>query len=401
MTQLSFNYRALNTSGKKVRGVVHAEDEREAYRQIVASGLQPLKVNADRSEARGVVGRSVSSRDLAHLTFQFAVFMQARIPIADGLRSIAEQERNSRLRHVIEDVAAQIESGSSVSASLAPYRDLFGDVYVETIRAAEKSGNMIKVLNHLAEMLDSSYETTKRVKGALMYPACVVVALALAVTFLTIFVVPRFATMFASRGLALPLPTQIIVSFSDFVRSSWPILLGGLFLGVLGVRWAWRHPVLRQRLDTWLHRIPGIGQILRHVAISRFAHIFGLTLQSGLSVLDALDMAGRASGRPLMQADAQKMKQQVNRGGSISDVVFTCTYLPAFARRMIVAGVEAAELPRMCEIIARHYDRELEYLTRNIATVIEPILIVGLAGIVLLVALAFFLPMWDMGVLIS
>jgi type II secretory pathway component PulF len=141
--------------------------------------------------------------------------------------------------------------------------------------------------------------------------------------------------------------------------------------------------------------------MLKGVAVSRFTHVLGLSIQSGVSLLDGLSMAGASSGRPLMVEDAEKMRDQVNLGGRMADVLLTCSYLPPFTKRMLSAGEEAAELPKMCSIVARHYDREVAHLAKNIATVIEPVLIVGLAGVVLVIALAIFLPMWNMAALIG
>jgi type II secretory pathway component PulF len=141
--------------------------------------------------------------------------------------------------------------------------------------------------------------------------------------------------------------------------------------------------------------------VLKGMAVSRFANVLGLCLRSGLNLMESLEMAGRASGRPLMLSDAEKMIEQVNHGGRLADVFLTCGYLPAFTRRMLTAGEEAAELPRMCTVVSRHYDREVTHLTKNVTTVIEPVMIVGLAGVVLLVALAIFLPMWNMTSLIG
>ena len=141
--------------------------------------------------------------------------------------------------------------------------------------------------------------------------------------------------------------------------------------------------------------------MLRGVAISRFANVLGISLRSGLNIIDALEMSGRAAGRPLLEADAEKLRDQVNTGGRLSDVIVTCQYFPTFTRRMISAGEEAAELPKMCEIVSRNYNREVEHLAKNVTTVIEPILIVGLAGVVTIIALAIFLPMWNMASLIG
>jgi type II secretory pathway component PulF len=399
MSQLAFRYQALDRRGSKTKGVLRAVDRNEAFRQVRAAGLQPLEIKPVRDR----MGRkkAVTVKDLSHITYQFSVLLEARIPIIDGLRAIAEQEPNPRLRGVLNDVADRIAAGNSVTDSIGAYRDLFGDIYVETVRAAEKSGNMTIVLSALAEMLERHYDMTKNVKSALMYPICVVCALALAVTFLMMFVVPRFATMFAARGIDLPLPTQLLIAFSGFIRSYWFVILGGLIASWWGVRRAWRRPKSRKRIDTLLHKVPYLREVLRGVAVSRFANVLGISLKSGLNLMESLGMAGQASGRPLLILDSEKLVEQVNLGGRLADVLLTCSYLPAFTRRMLTAGEEAAELPKMCAVVARHYDREVTHLTKNVTTVIEPIMIVGLAGVVLLVALAIFLPMWNMASLIG
>lgn len=399
--QLTFHYKAIDDRGARTKGAVTAESQSDAYRQITAAGLKPLRIVASRPGGMKLRSARVGAKELAHLTYQFSVLMEARIPISEGLRSIAEQEHNRRLQEVIEDVARQIEAGYSVTEALTQHRDLFGEVYIETVRAAEASGNMVKVLGRLAEMLEKRYESNKNINGAMIYPACVLIAMLLGVTFLMIVVIPRFSSLYASRGVNLPLPTRILMESSNFVRSYWPFMLAGVAGTVWAVREAWRTPATRHKMDTWLHRVPFLREVLRGLAVSRFAHVLGTSLQSGLGLIDALDMAGGSSARPLLQADTQKMREQVKEGGRLTDVMLACAYLPGFARRMIAAGEETAEMPRMCEIVARHYDREVEHLTKNLPTVIEPILIVGLAGVFLIIALAIFLPMWDMGSLMG
>ena len=401
MSLLTFHYTAIDQQGAKTKGVVQAENTSEAYRQITAAGLKPLRLKARTAGGGGWRSSKIGVRDLAHFTYQFSVLMEARIPIADGLRSIGEQENNRRLARVIEEVAAQIEAGYSVTEALGQHRELFGEVYVETVRAAEISGNMVKVLGRLAEMLEKQYESNKNVSGALIYPMCVMVAMALAVTFLMIVIVPKFSSLYASRGIDLPVPTRILLGFSAILRVYWPLVIAGVAGSALAVRRAWRTPGSRQKIDTWLHKLPFLRDILQGLAVSRFCHVLGTSLQSGLGLLDALEMAGGSSGRPLLQADCQKMRDQVKQGGRLADVLLACAYLPGFARRMIAAGEETAEMPRMCEIVARHYDREVTHLTKNLPTVLEPILIVCLAAVFLLVALAIFLPMWEMGTLMG
>ncbi len=395
MSKLTYKYRAVDSQGKRKTGVLQADDQNDAYRQLTAAGMKPLKLKASRGG--GSRNSKVGVKQLAHLTYQFSVLLEARIPIAEGLRSIAAQENNRRFREVIEDVATQIEAGYTVTEALNNHRELFGDVYIETVRAAEISGNMVKVLGRLAEMLEQRYESNKNIKGALIYPICVLVAMVLGGTFLVMFVIPKFSALYSKRSIDLPLPTVMLVNLSDFLRAYWPFVLFGVATVFYLVRSAWRREATRAKLDGVMHKVPFLRDVLRGLAVSRFCHVLGTSLQSGLGLIDSLEMSARASGRPLLIADVQKMTEQVKEGGRLADVMLACDYLPGFARRMIAAGEETAEMPRMCEIVARHYDREVDHLTKNLPTVIEPILIVGLAGMFLVIALAIFLPMWDLG----
>ena len=401
MNQQTFQYRAINESGVLSKGVLQATDRNDAYHQIVASGMKPVKLALRRSIKLGGKGSKASVKDLARFTYQFSVLMEARIPIADGLRSIAEQEQNQRFAMILIEIAKEIEAGNTVTDALSKHRKLFGDVYIETIRAAEVSGNMIKVLARLAEMLDQRYETLKNIRGAMMYPMCVVGVMCLAVTFLMAVVLPRLSEMYGSRGVELPMITQLLMGFANFVRSYWYLLIAGGIGAVFGVRKACNNPKSRATIDVWLHKIPGLRDILVGLAVSRFTHVLGLSLQSGIGLLEALELSGRSSGRPLLESDSRKMRDQVKSGGRLSEVLLACDYLPGFASRMVASGEEAGELPRMCRIVAKHYDREVEHLTKNLSTMIEPIAVVGLSAVVLIIALAVFLPMWSMGALLK
>lgn len=397
MSGATFRYVALDARGGRARGRVVANDRAEAYRSVATSGLTPLAVEPTRAgRARG---SRVRTKEVAHLTSQLAVLLEASIPIAEALRSIGAEERNPRLRGIVDAVAREIEGGSTITSALGPHRDVFGEVYVETVRAAERSGRLPEVLDHLATMLDRKYETAKSVKSALMYPACVVGTLVLAVSFLTVFVVPRFAAMFESRGLDLPPLTRALIAASEVARDRWYVLVVGA--GVAGwlARAAWRDETWRGRLDALLGRVPVLRELLTGLAVSRFAHVFGLSLRSGLGLIEALSMAGAASGRARLRRDAARLEERVRQGGRLADALPTCEEMPGFAKRMMRAGEEAAEMPRMCRVIARHYDREVEHLAKDAATLIEPILIVLLASVILVFALAIFLPMWNVAAL--
>lgn len=394
MSVSTFHYRAVDKSGSRQRGRIEAASKRDAYRKLTVGGLSPISIRPI-NVATGRRAR-VTTQDIAHFTYQLAVLLEARIPIADGLQSIAEQESNAAFRALLMEVASAIQAGATITESLSQHRNVFGDVYVETVHAAEQSGNMISVLGSLAEMLERQSECSRHLRGALTYPCVVVVALSIATMFLIIFVVPRFAAMFEARGVDLPLLTQALQVFGLSIRHWWWLYGAGVLGAVFGIRAAWRSPQGRAHLDRLFHRIPVVRPVLVGLATGRFARVFGVCLNSGIGLLESLEMAGRSTGRPLLIDDSEHMMNDVRSGNRLSEAMLRCSYLPSFAKRMIAAGEESGELPRLCGVVSRHYEREVEHQIKNMATVLEPLLIAFMTGVVLVVALAVFLPMWDM-----
>lgn len=399
MTSLTFRYKAVDRSGAEKTGAVRAPTRTDAFRQIAAQGLTPLEITAQHARPTGR-GR-IRSKDVAHFTYQLSVLIGARVPIGEGLRTIAEQEPKGRFREIIMKIAARIDSGEQIALAMDEHRAVFGDIYVETVRAAERSGNMVKVLEYLAEMLERAEESRSQIKSALMYPICVVSALSLAALFLVGVVIPKFATLFEARGVDLPIFTKVMVAIGDSVQGFWWAYAAAAAVAVLGFRAMRRTDAGRAAIDLALHRLPYVRRILVGVSVARFTRVFGLCVSSGLGLIEALEMAGRASGSPLLLRDVRCMVDQVRSGGRLSSVLAECAYLPGFARRMLAAGEESADLGRMCAIVTRQYEREAATLSKNIATIIEPVMVVALAGVVLLVALSIFLPMWNMTSLIG
>lgn len=397
MSQASFQYWALDQRGATSRGVVRAANERDAYRRVTAQGLTPTRIRATSSERVGRSrGKRVSPASIANFTYQFSVLLEARIPVVECLTSIAEQEESPRLKAIAMAMATSVQSGSTITEAFEAHSRVFGSVYVETVRAAEQSGNTITVLAHLAEDVEAGMELRRTLRGAITYPIIVVVALITAVMFLVTFVIPRFATLFQQRGVELPLLTEVLVAFGSSVRGYWWLYLGAIAGAIFALRAAWATPKGREVIDSALNRVPHLRSVLCGLAASRFAGVLGISLSSGIGLIDALEMSGRASGRPLLRRDSQMLIDQVRRGGRLGEALRSCQYTPPFARQLIRAGEESGDLPRMCRIVARHYARETMHLAKSTATVLEPVLIAGLTMVVLMVALAVFLPMWDM-----
>src|ERR1043165_329247 len=396
----TFEYTAIDKRGGKCRGVAQAAAEVDAYRQISAAGLTPVKIKSIKAKKMGS-RRSVRAKDVAHFTYQLSVLISARVPIGESLRGIADQEPPGKFRDEIFDIAKRIEAGGRVGDAMEHHNTVFGSLYVSTLRAAEQSGNMVKVLEYLSEMLERNIEMRAAVRSALMYPTCVISVLCLACFFLIGFVIPKFAKMFAQKNVELPIFTRILMAVGLSIQNYWYVYLILAIGGVFGIKMAWRRPKGRWFIEGMLHKVPYLKDILVGLAVARFARVFGLCLNSGLGMIDAIHMAGKSAARPALMKDAERLVDQVRTGGRISVALIACEYITPFAKRMLTSGEESAELGRMCGIIARQYERDTSSLTKNIATVIEPVLIVLIAGVVLVVALAIFLPMWNMVKLLS
>lgn len=395
MSTVAFQYRAVDQRGRSRSGVATAASRAEAVRQLSSQGLTPLSLTESRTGSLLGSGR-VPAKVLAHFTAQLSVLLAARVSISEVLVCLAEQETDPRLKGIITNLAQRIEAGETLSEALRAHAGVFGTTYIETVRSAESSGNLIKVLDLLSDMMERQEETRRQVQSALTYPAIVMGMLLLGCTFLVGYVVPKFARMFAQRGVELPWLTRVLGAVGDSIQSYWwlyALVIGSL---IFATRRAWRTPAGRAWIEGALHRVPIIGRILPGLAISRFAHILGMGVSSGVPLLESIDMAGRSSGRAAMKRDADVLIERVRGGDRLADALKKCRYLSQFSRRMLSAGEASGELSEMCRVVARHYDRETSHLTKVLSQAIEPLLIVGLAGLVLVVGLAIFLPMWNM-----
>lgn len=397
MTVTSYEYVAVDRTGTRRRASLHASNRKDAFRKITASGLTPVSIRVQRSRTPlPGMGKQVKLAQIAALTRELSVLVEAKIPIAHGISSIAEHEQDPELRNILTKLASDIEAGASITEALAEHPGAFDDVYIETMRAAESSGNLVSVTQHLADMLERQIETRQRIRQAMAYPVIVITAVGLALGVILGFVVPKFEGMFAASGAELPLATRVVQSVGHFVNAYWWALgLGGLGLMIVLMRVYRTRPGRAVFEELWL-RLPWLHLVIVSGTAARFSRVFGIALDSGLSVIDAMRLGGSASGRPLFNDECQAMAARLAKGQRLSKVLEQTRYLPPFARRMFGAGRDTKDLASACSIIARHYDRESSNLTRNINTIIEPILTVLMAAIVLVVALAVFLPMWQM-----
>lgn len=396
MASSTYKFQAVDEQGARRSGRIDAYTEQSAFQKLIEQGLTPLTIRESRGQLSILQNRRVTQLEIATLTREMSVLFEASIPIGRGLMSIAEHERNPVLKDMVFDIATMIESGEKITAAFSKYSHIFGDVYIQTLRSAEKTGQIGPVASHLADMLERNIETTQQIKRALTYPMIVIGFVAMALSVIVIFVVPKFAKIFEANGVELPATTRIVRALGISLTQYWWVYLIIVALTVFGLVKAWKSRVGRLRIERVLHKVPYIGDIFTSVTTARFSRVMSIGLESGIEVIEAIEIAGGSTGRPVFQEECVRMCDRMRSGEPLSDVINRAHGLPSFARRLFGSGKDSKELARAGSIIARHYDRQSDHLAKNINTVIEPMITIAMAGIVLLVALSVFLPMWQM-----
>jgi len=397
MSVKKFNYKAIDQEGNTIQSSINAHNENAAYEMLTEQDLTVLDMNEVVARFGGLVSNDrITQLDIALLTREMNALLEANIPLSRGLLSIGEHEKNKKLRDMVIDIASMIEAGEKITHAFAKYQDVFGEVFVETLKSAEKSGKMASVTAHLADMLERNVELRQMVRRAMSYPVIVISFVGLALGVIVVFVVPRFATIFESNGVDLPLTTYVVNEIGTSVLQHWWVYLLG-FLGLItAVIKCWKSRAGRYRMEMILHKVPFIGKVLTAVTTARFSSVLSIGLESGIEVIESMEIAGMSTGRPVFQRECAEMCIEMRNGGSIEDIINESKVLPNFARRLLGSGKDSEELAKAGRIIARHYDRMSDHLTKNINTVIEPMITIAMAGIVLLIALSVFLPMWQM-----
>jgi type IV pilus assembly protein PilC len=343
----------------------------------------------------------VRPQALALTTRQLAVMVGAGLPIVQSLRLLAEQADRGPLGHVLHDVARRVEGGNTLAEATAAHDSVFSPLYRSLIRAGELGGVLEAVLHRLAAYLERSARLRRTVLGALAYPA-VVVAAALAVTAVLLgWVVPVFAGVFAGAGGELPGPTRLVLALSTALRTCWPLLIAGgaVTAGVLII--AGRTEQGRRFRDRALLRVPGLGDLLAKAAVARAARTLGTMLACGVTILDALDMAGRTAGNRVIAEAFARARTGLAHGSPLTDPLAECPAIPTMARQMVAVGEATGTLDVMLAHVADAYDDEVHTAAAALLALLEPALILFLGLVVGGLVVSMYLPIFRLGTVLG
>lgn len=404
-----FVYKALNEQGKNVKGIVDAESLRSARQKLRNQGIFPTEIHerSATTESSFKLGRTQMRRaarlngaQLAILTRQFATLISAGLPLVEALKALGEQVDQTAIRAVIADVTDKVNEGSTLANACKAHPGVFPTLYTNMIASGESSGSLDHVLTRLAELLEAQSALRRKVISAMTYPILMLILCFGVILLLLGYVVPQITAIFEGQGAVLPLPTRIIIALSDFVKSFWWLLMASIVAVVLGIKAYGKTPKGRRKLDSLILRMPLFGVLRLKIASSRLARNLSLMLASGIELLSALTIAKNILGNSVLEEVVESAREGVREGASLAGELGRSNMFPRILIHMVAIGERTGELEQMLHRAADSFDSEVEATLAGLTSILEPILIIFLAGIVGAILAAVMLPMLEMTSLI-
>jgi len=362
-------------------------------RKIVPTSIRPKPREITLPFLKG----RVSSRAISVFTRQFSVMINAGLPLIKCLDIQVAQVESERFKNILKDLISAVEGGSTLADALRKHKEIFGDLYVNMVEAGEKGGSLATILARLADYLEKADSIKRKVKGAMVYPAAIVIVAVIAVAVLLTFVIPVFATLFKDLGGQLPLPTKIVIALSDFLRKYFFIVVAVLIGLIVFVRYYYRTEVGHLQIDSVMIKLPIFGTLLKKQAIARFSRTLSTLLSSGVNILDALEITSGTTGNKLVENAVLRSRTSIAQGESIADPLSKEKALfPPMVIQMITIGEQTGGLDDMLSKVADFYDDEVDQAVANLMNALEPIVIVFLGGIIGGMVMAMYLPIFKM-----
>ena len=395
----SFFYRARDKHGALVTGSLDAASIEESEAALDKMGLIPIKVAKQASSFRlpriGNLSAKIPQQEIIMFSRQLATLFGAGVPLSRALFTLERQAATPEFSQVVKSIREDIEAGAGFAASLRKYPRVFPELYCSLIEAGEAGGILEPVLNRLSMMLEKNSENRAKVKSATLYPKIVVVGIVIAVTILMTFVVPRFATLYSSFKIELPLPTRMLIAISGFLSEYWYFMAAAAVIIYFGVRIFLRTEAGKELWDSISLKVPVFGPIILKSVLSRFSRVLGELYRSGLPILQSLDIVSRAVDNRLISREVKRIENEVRAGKSLSAEMAAAGKFPPIIVQMVTVGEDTGRLDEMLSKMSDYYDQEIDTSIRNLTTTLEPILLAFIFVVVLFLALAIFLPMWD------
>jgi len=391
----SFTYTARAVNGELKTATVQAANREDVVAQLRRQRLTVVKVDEEAAKKKPR-GGAIKMRDIVIFTRQFSTMINSGLPLVQALDILSKQTENKTLADVTRAVVFDVESGHTVADALAKHPRAFSELYVNMVAAGEAGGILDTILMRLAVFMEKTDALIRKVKGAMIYPGVIMSVAVIAISVLLVFVIPVFEKMFGSVGLALPLPTRIVIGISAFLRGYWWALGAAITGGVFALRSYYATPSGKLQIDKMLLSMPVLGDVLRKSAVSRFTRTLGTLISSGVSILDGLEITAKTAGNRVIQDAIMSSRSSIAGGDTIAAPLAKSNVFPPMVISMISVGESTGGLDEMLSKIADFYDEEVDAAVSGLLALFEPVMIVFLGVIVGGMVVAMYLPIFDM-----
>ena len=397
-----FKYRVRDRSGKAMAGTIEAPSVEMAGNRLYQTGYFPIAIEEKSASASLNLSdlwkkfQKVKLEELIVFSQQFSTLYKAGLPLLTGLRSLKEQTSNQKFKEILDEIGLQIEGGNTLFGAMSKYPDVFPVVYANMIRAGETSGKLGESLDRFVTLADRELRTRQRVKETTRYPKIVIFSVVIAFVVLLAFVIPRFAQIFAQFKTTLPLPTRMMIGINNLFQNYWYLVLPAfVFIPILLTRYI-RTENGRIFWDRLKIRIPVFGRLFLIAALSRFTHTFVMLNKSGIPILQILEITSTTVNNVILSQSIEEISRKVREGKSLADAMKESGKFTPLVIQMVAVGESSGTFDEMLVRITEYYDIELENSIKKMTTYIEPALTLFMGVVVLFLALAVFLPWWNM-----
>jgi len=364
--------------------------------QILVTQINPVKEAAKAASPKAFKAKSVSAKNLAVFTRQFSVMIDAGLPLVQCLEILGSQEEDKNFSQVILATRTDVESGASLADAMKKHPKAFDALFTNMVAAGEAGGILDTILKRLATYIEKNVKLKSQVKSAMVYPVAVIVIAAVVVGVILWKVIPTFANLFAGLGAQLPMPTRVVIALSNGLVRFMPFILVGIGGFIFGMRAFYASTRGRVVIDGLLLKVPVLGSLLRKIAVARFCRTLSTLLASGVSILEALDITARTAGNAIVEDAILTTRKSIERGETIAQPLKETQVFPPMVVQMIGVGEATGALDTMLSKIADFYEEEVDVAVAGLLTLLEPIMIAFLGGVVGGIVIAMYLPIFDL-----
>lgn len=404
----AYEYKAIDHSGKLKKGLLEGDSEKQIRQQLRDQGLVPTSLEEisgksiqGSEQSKSLFASSIKTADLSLFTRELYTLLDAGTPLNDALKSMVQQEESKHMTRFVTSLHTKVAEGHSLASAMAQAPYTVPKDVIATIQAGEESGYLDQVLSRLAESIEQRDQLNKKMKTALIYPILMVVVAVLIVFFLMIYVVPKVVKVFDSMQQTLPPLTQGLLSFSDFIQNHWGWLLFG-FVAIWGAfAWTMRQEKGRYKIHKVMLRTPGLKKFLVFSSAARWARTLGVLLSSGVAIQDALRIAAEVVTLEPLKKSVLKMVDDVREGEPVAKAMQTAGFFPPLMINLVKTGEGKGQLDNMLLKGAKHYEFSVETAANTLVSILEPLLIIIMGGVVLTVVLAIMMPIFEMNQMVG